>query len=134
MTLSTPTEVTPVPLEDLRVQIYKSLRTAALTKNTGEVLAQCTLIPNEPAEHLQYRLLSDALAQRSTTAEGERALGIVHRGKLTVEASDARLDYELPGEVTEGSLQLVGDQVLHDGDPLPRSEAAAAALKGSDPR
>lgn len=131
MTTSTPTEVDPVPLGDLRVQIYKSLRTAALIRSTGEVLSQCSLSSDEPAEHLQYRLLRDALTQRSKTSKGERALGIVHRDKLTIGTADAVIDFSLDAAATEGPLLLDGEALVHNGMPVPRAETPATALTGS---
>ena len=111
---STPVQV--VPITDLTVREYRGLKTAALTTTQGAVLAQIDTQAGESPEHLQFRLLKEALNHRQ---DGAPALGVWHRGIVTTAASGALQDHALPNFPQPGeALEMVRGQLTLNGEPL----------------
>lgn len=121
MTSTESIKVRVLPLRQLTVQEYRSLKSASLVTRAGAVLAQTDLRTHESAEHLQFRLLKDALTHRHTLDGGVRTVGVWHRGTLTVGMDDTLADYAVPTEpAPRTDLVVTGGQLLQDGFPLPR--------------
>lgn len=125
MTTHTYPKVTLVHLDQLRVQLYKTLQSATLVTDDEAVLAQVGLTPAESPEHLQFRLLRAALGQHYPAEGGSRVLALAHRGMLTLDINGALVDFDAPDLTRNSDLYKRGGHIICNGSTLERHTAAA---------
>lgn len=132
MTTNTYPKVTPVHLDQLRVQLYKSLQSATLVTDAGAVLAQVDLNPTESAEHLQFRLLRSALGQQQLTAEGTQTMALAHNGMLTTDINGDLVDFDAPNLTRSSDLRRQGGRLVCDGNTLERNTLSVGDARAGE--